>query len=127
MPFILVYIMALGFMIPNYDNCIKQLEKLCDLGDNWNGSDAVPISTSSVCNAFLLLEKLPDFDKWFVYPVAYNPGIVQIEFENDKIYIEIECHALEYHIMVQYPDDETFNMVFITIKQTIKYLNRIYS
>jgi hypothetical protein len=113
-------------MITNYNDCIEQLEKICDLGDNWNGNGAVPMSTASVCNAFLLLEKLPDFGKWFVYPVAYHPGIVQIEFENDKIYIEIECHPLEYQIMVKYADDETFDMVFRTVKQTVRYLNRIY-
>lgn len=118
--------MDLGSMIPNYKECIKQITDICDLDYNWNGNGAVPMSTSSVCNALLLLDKLPDFGKWYLYPVAYDPGILQIEFENDKIYIEIECHPLEYQIMVQYPDsDETFDMVFVTVKQTIKYLNRI--
>jgi hypothetical protein len=118
--------MDLGSMILNYDTGIEHIEMLCDLDYNWNGNGAVPMSTSSVCNALLLLEKLPDFGKWYVYPVAYVPGILQIEFENNKIYIEIECHPLEYQIMVQYPDsDETFDMVFVTVKQTIKYLNRI--
>lgn len=113
-------------MIQNYEECIKQITNICNLGYDWNGTGAVPMSISSVCNALLLLDKLPDCGKWYVYPVAYDPGILQIEFENDKIYIEIECHPLEYQIMVQYPDsDETFDMVFVTVKQTIKYLNRI--
>lgn len=112
-------------MIENYVECIEQLEKLCDLEDNWNGNGAVPMSPSSVCNALVLLDKLPDFGKWYVYPVAYHPGIVQIEFENDKIYIEIECHPLEYQVMIQYPDDEVIELVFHNIKSVLKFLNRI--
>lgn len=114
-------------MIANFDNCLKHLEEMCDFEYNWNGNEAPPLSTAAVCNALLLLEKLPDFGEWWVFPVAFNPGIVQIEFENDKIYIEIECFPLEYEIMIMYPDHECIHMTLPTVKQTVKFLNRIYS
>lgn len=113
-------------MIRNYDECLKEITDICELGYDWNDNGAPAISTSSACNALLLLDHLPEFGEWSAFPVAYNPAIIQLEFENDKIYIEIECHPLEYVLFVKYADGETFNMTFPTVKQTIKYLNKIY-
>lgn len=112
----------------NYINCEARLIEFCDFEFDWNCNYAEPLSTAAVSNAFVLLEHLPDWGPkdWYIFPVAYKAGIVQFEFENDNIYIEIEVTGFRYEMWIY--DNKTRNCVddasYSTVRKVLKLLEK---
>ena len=112
----------------NYSNCEARLLEFCDYEYDWNANESEPLSTAALSNAFILLEHLPNCgdNDWFVYPVAYKGGIIQFEYENNDIYIEIEVSGLRYEVWVYDNRDKVCvdDASFATTRKLLKFIDK---
>lgn len=72
------------------EEIIKRIESFRDLGYNWNGYEAKPLSETAILAAIDFVKLIGYSSNMEVFPTQCDT--IQIEWENDEYYVETQIY-----------------------------------
>ena len=96
-----------GYTINKFDLVKEEIEKLKELGNDWDGYGAVAISVSIISTPLFYLCCLNDTNLDRISDVFANPhGTIMIEWEKNNEKLSLEIGQNNYSYFVKYHDKE---------------------
>lgn len=82
-------------------NCLNKLKTISGYEENWNGYGARPIDDDIIDDCRRIMNRVAVYPE--IFATANNS--IQLEYQTDKAYVELEIFTDKYVLFIQINDD----------------------